>query len=57
MTQGYEHEIMKTIDEQLKSTKSDKHYPEVSSKKTGEPSEDSLMSFWDNEYDEAWNDC
>jgi hypothetical protein len=45
---------MKTIEEQLKSTKSDKHYPEVSSQKNRRTiTEDSLMSFWDNEYDEA----
>jgi hypothetical protein len=48
---------MKFIEERLKNT-NDKDYPEVPSMKNNRTiTEDSLVSFWDNEYDEVWNEC
>lgn len=50
-------ETMKFIKKLLNKLK-DKYCPEVSSLNNYRTiTKDSLLSFWDNEYDEAWNEC
>ena len=51
-------ETMKIIEELLRHVKYGRYFSEalfLKSKRT--ITEDSLASFWDNEYDEAWNKC
>jgi hypothetical protein len=58
LIQDCELEIMKIINEKLKSAKSYKHCFKVLPPKNRRTiTEDSLLSFWDNEYDEVWNEC
>jgi len=48
---------MKYIEERLKNT-NDKHYPEVPCLKNKRTiTEISLVSLWENKYDEVWNEC
>jgi hypothetical protein len=47
---------MKSIEELFKHIKNCKYFLETASLKNKKTiTEDSLLSFWDNEYDEAWN--
>lgn len=49
---------MKIIEELLKHVRNCKYFPEVAfTRNKSTITEDSLLSFWDNEYDEAWNEC